>query len=477
MPAYNQVRGADCRVVMYPESALKTLATPVKGVVVPLLSESFTAKPNKQTKATITGKRAPGRPYRGAWQMGAGLNVPANVHLVPHLLLALCGAPVKTTVATQTLDAAAATDEGGGLVGIPCAAHGLEVDAVISITGSIAYDGTYRLQDGTTADKLMIKATYATETFAGTEILCRGIARFLDASGDAVDNGDGTVGIPCADHGFKPGETVTLDGTIGYDDDYELTSATTADVLVITETFSTETFAGTEIVSAKFYKRVFSLPKTQPSRMFEKFFDHDAGAATNEYDRYYGCKIDGLRIAYGGDGQLTLDVGITPSKFAEAVSAAASGSNVTTLPDVDFGMFEAAAYLDSLRLTELEDGQFDLGLGLEGKYGVGDHGEISRLNEGDPTLGGSLNCFLETDTLLNKARNDTPVQVDLAIFGARGEELWLTYPEAELNTDGRQIAGKTGLSIGFEILGYGDTAASCFTAVTYTQQATLIGEA
>jgi hypothetical protein len=85
------------------------------------------------------------------------------------------------------LDAAAATNEGGGQVGIPCYAHGFTAGNQVTIAGTTNYDGTYTLESGTTADKLVITAAYVAETFATTDTATA--ASYLDSTTDA-DCGD-----------------------------------------------------------------------------------------------------------------------------------------------------------------------------------------------------------------------------------------------------------------------------------------------
>lgn len=64
----------------------------------------------------------------------------------------------------------------------------------------------------------------------------------------AIDNGDGTVGVPVTAHGYEAGEDVTITGTVNYDGTYTLPDQTAGgvDVVVITATYVAETFAGTE---------------------------------------------------------------------------------------------------------------------------------------------------------------------------------------------------------------------------------------
>jgi hypothetical protein len=64
---------------------------------------------------------------------------------------------------------AAATNVGGGVVGIPVTNSPLQVGQVVIIAGSVHYNGTFTLVTGTTASLLKITATYNAETFTGNE--------------------------------------------------------------------------------------------------------------------------------------------------------------------------------------------------------------------------------------------------------------------------------------------------------------------
>lgn len=76
--------------------------------------------------------------------------------------------------AEQTLDNAAAADEGGGLVSIPLTGHGYSAGNTIVLNATSNYDGIHTLpsQAAGDADHIIITATFAAETFAGTETAC-----------------------------------------------------------------------------------------------------------------------------------------------------------------------------------------------------------------------------------------------------------------------------------------------------------------
>ena len=87
-------------------------------------------------------------------------------------------------------DAAAATDKTGGKVGIPVTAHGFSTGQKIILDGTTNYDGTYEVDADSTTDEIVIVATYAAETFTGTEDILLSWAFFTAASSTTFSEND-----------------------------------------------------------------------------------------------------------------------------------------------------------------------------------------------------------------------------------------------------------------------------------------------
>jgi len=84
----------------------------------------------------------------------------------------------------QNLDNAAAVNKGGGLVGIPCTGHGYEDGETVQFYGTTNYsNAVYVLDDTTSANEMVITATYVAENFAGTET----VTNFLFTFGHVYD--------------------------------------------------------------------------------------------------------------------------------------------------------------------------------------------------------------------------------------------------------------------------------------------------
>ncbi len=66
-------------------------------------------------------------------------------------------------------DSAAVTDEGGGIVGLPCTAHGFSSGDWITIAGTTNYDGNYEVEASSTAGSIHVTATYVAENLSNTD--------------------------------------------------------------------------------------------------------------------------------------------------------------------------------------------------------------------------------------------------------------------------------------------------------------------
>lgn len=157
--------------------------------------------------------------------------------------LGQCTVSSNTTQATCTARGGTwtgnAIDNGDGTVGIPVAAHLFRPGNIVTIAGTANYNGTYTLPAQTlgAADVVVITAAYVAETFTGAETIA-----IADSS--VVDNGDGTVDIPCPAHGFVSGQDVTVSGTTAYDGPYTIGTQTDPDWLTITATYVPEQITG-----------------------------------------------------------------------------------------------------------------------------------------------------------------------------------------------------------------------------------------
>jgi hypothetical protein len=84
-----------------------------------------------------------------------GTESPASIIVIPR--------------AGYLIDAAAAVDVGGGVVGIPVATHPFVAGQSVTITGTVNYDGAYVVLAGGGLNQVNITAAYVAEVFDGVD--------------------------------------------------------------------------------------------------------------------------------------------------------------------------------------------------------------------------------------------------------------------------------------------------------------------
>lgn len=449
---YQQVSGGACSLTMYQESAPGKVAANARGVRLAMMSESFRRGSSKQQRSVIRGVRGPGKPYSGLPQMSGQLESAAYSPQLGYLLRALCGAPTSTADSVRTADAAAVTEVAAGIVGIPCADHGFIQDAVISVVGSTAYDGAYRVAEGTTKDVIAIAAPYVAETLTADVKIYRGRVAWL--AGEAQDLGGGKVALPVDGlvHAFNGGDSVTIDGTTAYDGTFTLENETADGLLVVKTTYAAETFDGTPTATPTFHVHTFALPRRQPTVCMEKYLDFEAGAVKHAYRRFHFCKVNGLSFNLGGDEELKFTLDFTVGK---EVAAAAPLDAAPLIPAaVTMDNIEGSIFLAGQRRGDIETANVTNNFGITAKAAIGDLGQYSRMPEGDPECNCAMSVFLESDDLQALVDASSTLPMTIAICSAAGDEVHFIYPETELDSEGPAITGKEGLMQDFTAMAF-----------------------
>lgn len=458
---YQQVSGGACSLTMYAESAPGKVPPGTKGVSLAFMSESFKKGSAKKQSTVIRNARGAGKPRVGLPQMSGQFESAAYAPQLGHLVRALCNVPVTTLEMERALDAEAVTELDMGIVGIPCAGHGFVQDAVISLVGTANYDGSYRVEEGTTADVIAISAPYVAEVVTAGCKVYRGRVPLLQ--GAAVNRGAGMVGLPVKGgvHALNPGEKVTIKGTTEFNGEYTLKEGTENGVLVIQTSFNDETFDGSPVAVPVFYRHKFTLPRRQPTLCMEKYLDYEDGAAVNKYRRFGFCKVNGLNFDFGGDDELKFTIDFAVGR--EFLAPAPVDPSPETLPPVTLDNIETSVWVAGVRRGDVESGNFANTFGIDAKAAVGDRGEYSRMPEGDPDCKATLSVFLETDELQSLSDNRSTVTFSLGICSITGDEAWFNYPEAELDSSGPAITGKEGLMQDITVMAFVNSGQSVFT--------------
>ena len=459
-PIHRQVTGGGSRIVMYPELSPGVVDSSAPGVVLAIHDESISMASNKQTSSVITGRRGAGKPVAGQPDYSGGLTLAAYAAQTGHLLRALCGAPETVAVQAFSLAAAAVTDEGNGLVGLPAVNSPFIQDCAVTILGTASYDGTYRLMEGTSEDKLVISAVYKAETLKSTSKVHWGRSAFLE--GEARDLGNGKVTLPIGGVGaaLSEGDTVTIEGSTNYAGAHVLAEGTNSTRLVIEATFKPETFDGSAVGIPAFFRHEWKLPRVQPTVTIVKELDFEEGAAAEPFHVFSSCKSSGFNFSFGGESELRFENSFSIGAGENRPERVNPGLEPVNLPQSGWADKETAIWIDGKRLGDISTASISHDFAIEAVAAVGDMGKRYRQSEGDPTCNVSFTAFLETDKYQQLADNAATVRLDITMDSAIGDELQIHLYECELDSAGPQITTKAGLTQDFTALGFvenGDT--------------------
>jgi hypothetical protein len=106
---------------------------------------------------------------------------------------------VTSKVGKKLTAAGPAVDKGGGKVGLPSNAHGLVAGDIVQIENTVNYDGIFTVDATTSANEIVITASYVAETFDGEkELVYKAVKNAGNLSMDyvAASNGKYLCNIP-----------------------------------------------------------------------------------------------------------------------------------------------------------------------------------------------------------------------------------------------------------------------------------------
>ena len=119
-------------------------------------------------------------------------------------------APITALPMSFLINNAEAVDKGGGKVGIPLTSQPFATGEVLTITGTVNYNGAAHVVDATsTANEVVITATYAAETFDNVDdsiglTAPRSVAADSTRKEIVVHNHDGTYNVYWGDTNIDP---------------------------------------------------------------------------------------------------------------------------------------------------------------------------------------------------------------------------------------------------------------------------------
>ncbi len=231
-------------------------------------------------------------------------------------------------------------------------------------------------------------------------------------AGAAVDKGGGLVGIPITGHPFQATEPVTIAGTTNYDGSYVVVSETTNEI-VITASYTAETFTALETCRSNIYTHVFKPADELESAVVDKGFLN-----ISSFFLYNGVKVSKLSLSVDGNGgDLVAKLDLMGAK--ETPGSSAYDGSPNELPLSKFQMRQATIKEGGALVATVKTLALDIDNGLDGDtFCVAGGGIRGALNEGDCQPSGTLTAMFTDLNLYNQAVNGTESSLELILtFG------------------------------------------------------------
>lgn len=184
--------------------------------------------------------------------------------------------------------------------------------------------------------------------------------------------------------------------------------------------------------SAAPYVHTFTVGDTIPSFLLELGFTD-----ITQFFKFNGCKLNGMTLAVGGDGELTASLDILGSK--ETVAGSSYDSSPTAITFTRFNNFQATLEEGGSTISNVTLLNLSIKNGLDpDSYPIGANGYRTQLLEGQCTVDGSLRLFFENLTLYNKATGLTESSLELK-FTNSSNILTITLPEVKYKQGGPTV--------------------------------------
>ena len=189
------------------------------------------------------------------------------------------------------------------------------------------------------------------------------------------------------------------------------------------------------------HTHVFKVQNTQPSMIIEKEFS-DIGKNL----LYTGCKVNSMKMSFGGDGELTADFDFIGKN--EIISTTVYDTSATTVQIDRLNNFQAVIEENGVAVGNISSGDFSISFGLDNSgYVIGGGGTRGQIAEGQVTVEGNLKVlFLDTD-YITKAKNDTKSSLKLKFVKDATHYLEFAFPEISFEVTSPAVSGSAGIML------------------------------
>lgn len=198
------------------------------------------------------------------------------------------------------------------------------------------------------------------------------------------------------------------------------------------------------------YVHEFKIQDSQPSMTFEHQFPD---LSTASYARFTGCKLGGMSISTGGDGELTADFSVVGA--VDSLEASSFDALPTAVGFSRLNNFQAAIEEGGSSLANATELSVSLDMSLDGdQYVIGGGGVRGSIPEKTVAVSGNLKTLFENTTLLNKAINGTESSLKLTFTGGASSVFELEMQEVQFERKLPDVQGPQGILVDLNYQAY-----------------------
>lgn len=217
------------------------------------------------------------------------------------------------------------------------------------------------------------------------------------------------------------------------------------------------------------YTHTYKVGASIPSMVIEKMFTN-----ISQYEKFNGCKINSMKLGFGGDGELVATLDIMGAK--QTLSGTTYDSTPTAITLDRVSNFQAALKEGGSAISIVTAGEINFENGLDGGlYCVGGSGQRGDIPEGFVKVSGSITALFQDLTLLNKALAATESSMELT-FTSGTHSLAIKIPELTYERTSPAIKTAGGLTVDMKFNGYynNDGDATSMKVVLISSQASFV---
>lgn len=224
------------------------------------------------------------------------------------------------------------------------------------------------------------------------------------------------------------------------------------------------------------YSHSIKVGNSIPTFFIEKGFS-DIG----QYLRYQGCAISGATINLTSGGYQSVTFNVIGAKYSSSTTPFDSTPTISGGYVPFYGLLYTYIYEGGVSIATIESATININNNIETKYTLGGAGEVQQIVVNGVEVTGSITCFFEDMSLINKAVNGTESMFKTKMqygdgSGSAGNEYFeILIPELVYEVTSPVISGNNGIMATLSFRGYydNDAVASSIQLTLKNTEATL----